>query len=37
MTYDEKTSYSEVVPPGHTIGYKKHLLKNNKFISLFVI
>ena len=31
MTYIEKTSYFDVVPPGHTIAYKNidNLLKND--------
>ena len=36
MTYVEKTSYFEVVQPGHTIAYKNvtvdNLLKNRKFV-----
>ena len=39
LTYVEKTSYSEVAPPGHTTAYKNidDLFKNKKYISLFVI
>ena len=34
MTFEEKTSYFEVAPLGHTITYKKvdNLLKNGKYI-----
>ena len=35
MTYAEKTSYFEVVPPGYTFAYKNvdNLLKNDKLMS----
>ena len=34
LTYIEKTSYFEVAPPGHTVGYKNvdYLSKNHKYI-----
>ena len=37
MTYIEKTSYSEVAPPGHTIAYKNvdNLFKNDKYMLIF--
>ena len=39
MTYIKNTLYFEVAPTGHTIAYKNidNLLKNDKYISLFVI
>ena len=39
MTYIENTSYFQVAPPGYNIAskYIDYILKNDKYISLFVI
>ena len=39
MTYNEKASYFEVAPPGHTIAYKNvdSLFKKGKYMFEFVM